>query len=61
MNELKGLSVLLIEEQFMIALDAHQILRDLGAAKVEIISTFEEAQRRAAEAKFDVALKAKAA
>jgi CheY-like chemotaxis protein len=56
MASLAGLSVLLIEDEFLIALDAEQILKDLGAAKVEIVATFEDAQRRAETAQFDVAV-----
>src|SRR5262245_16646304 len=56
MTDLAGLSVLLIEDEFLIALDAEQILKDLGAARVEIVATFDEAQQRAETAQFDIAV-----
>lgn len=54
MTALSGLSVLLVEDEFLIALDAEQILKDLGARSVEIISTFANAHERAKDAAFDV-------
>ena len=56
MGNLAGLSVLVLEDEFLIALDAEQILRGLGAAAVEIASTFERAQELAAEGRFDLAV-----
>jgi CheY-like chemotaxis protein len=54
MAALSGLSVLLVEDEFLIALDAEQILKDLGARSVEIISNFAKACERAAGAAVDV-------
>jgi CheY-like chemotaxis protein len=54
MTTLSGLSVLLVEDEFLIALDAEQILRDLGARQVETASNFEKAQQRAETGAFDV-------
>lgn len=56
MNRLAGLSVLLVEDEYLIALDAEQILKELGVAKVEIIATLDAAEKRAKEAEFDVAV-----
>jgi CheY-like chemotaxis protein len=56
MNELAGLSVLLVEDEYLIALDASEILKTLGAKEVEIVASFERAQRRAAEGQFDLAV-----
>jgi CheY-like chemotaxis protein len=56
MNELAGLSVLLVEDEYLIALDAAEILKTLGAKEVEIIATFERAERRAADGQFDLAV-----
>lgn len=56
MKTLAGLNVLLVEDEFLIALDAEEMLRELGAASVTIASTFEDAQKRIAEQAFDLAL-----
>lgn len=56
MGELTGLSVLLLEDEYLIALDAEQNLKDFGVERVEIASTLREAERLAAEGDFDVAL-----
>jgi DNA-binding response OmpR family regulator len=56
MASLTGLSVLLVEDEYLIALDAEQMLRDLGAKEVEIVSTFEAAQEYTREGKFDLAV-----
>jgi len=54
--DLRELSVLLVEDEFLIALDAEQILKDLGAAKVEVASTYEEAEPHARDGRFDLAV-----
>lgn len=56
MQDFAGLSILLVEDEYLIALDAEQILKSLGVAKVEVIASFEEAERRAVEAQFDLAV-----
>ncbi len=56
MDPLKGRSVLLVEDEFLIALDAEQILKDLGADRVEVVATFDEACARARDAAFDLAV-----
>jgi CheY-like chemotaxis protein len=56
MDELKGASVLLLEDEFLIAMDAEEILKELGAAKVETAATLAEAERLAAGDGFDVAM-----
>ena len=56
MSKLAGASILLLEDEYMIALDAEQSLRDFGAARVEIASTLREAETLAAAGHFDVAL-----
>jgi CheY-like chemotaxis protein len=56
MKTLDGLSILLVEDEFLIALDAEEMLRELGAASVTVASNFEEAQKRIAEGKFDLAI-----
>src|SRR5687767_9451298 len=56
MNRLTGLSVLLVEDEYLIALDAEQILKDLGVGKVEIIATLEAAEQHAKDGKFDLAV-----
>jgi DNA-binding response OmpR family regulator len=56
MKTLAGLNVLLVEDEFLIALDAEEMLRELGAATVTVASTFENAQAIVAEQKFDLAI-----
>ena len=51
---LENRSVLLIEDEFLIAIDAEAMLRELGAASVEIVSNFEAAQERAANGNYDL-------
>ena len=48
--------VLLVEDEYLIALDAEQMLRELGAQSVEIISTFDGAYKRTQNGQFDVAV-----
>ncbi len=56
MNTLSGLNILLVEDEFLIALDAEEMLRDLGAATVMVVSTFEDAEKAIGESQFDLAL-----
>jgi CheY-like chemotaxis protein len=56
MNVLKGIDVLLLEDEFLIALDAQDILQDMDAGRVEVASTLEEARALAETGRFDVAL-----
>jgi CheY-like chemotaxis protein len=56
MSDLAGLSILLLEDEYLIALDAEQSLKEFGAERVEIASTLREAERLAATGRFDVAL-----
>ncbi len=56
MKTIAGLNVLLVEDEFLIALDAEEMLRELGAASVTIASTFEDAQKRIGEQTFDLAI-----
>lgn len=56
MQTFAGLSVLLVEDEYLIALDAEQILKDLGVEKVEVVASFKDAEKRAADGQFDVAV-----
>ena len=56
MTSIAGLSLLLVEDEYLIALDAEQMLMDLGAASVEVIGTFDAAQARSQECQFDLAV-----
>lgn len=56
MASLNGLSVLLVEDEYLIALDAEQILKDLGAASVEVIPNLNRAKKRAEEGAYDLAI-----
>ncbi len=51
-----GLCVLLVEDQFVIALDAENLLKEAGAAEVEIAATPAEAERILAARRPDVAV-----
>jgi DNA-binding response OmpR family regulator len=53
MERLAALSILLVEDEFLIALEAEQILKELGATKVEIAATFEQAEQRIAGNRYD--------
>jgi CheY-like chemotaxis protein len=55
MKSLAGLSVLLVEDEYLIALDAEQILKSLGAT-VEIAGSWDRATQRAENGRFDVAV-----
>lgn len=56
MASLDGLSILLVEDEYLIALDAEQILKDLGAASVEIAPNLARAKKRAEEGAYDLAI-----
>lgn len=56
MRTFAGLSVLLLEDEYLIALDAEQILKALGIERVEIVATLDGAQKRAADGEFDLAV-----
>jgi len=56
MKSLPGLSILLVEDEFLIALDAEEMLRELGAATVTVVSTFEDAEKAIGDSNFDLAL-----
>src|SRR5579883_2597355 len=56
MVDLSGLSVLLVEDEFLIALDGEDMLRACGASAVTLAGTFEDAERCIAENKFDIAI-----
>jgi DNA-binding response OmpR family regulator len=53
---LAGLNVLLVEDEFLIAVDAEDMLKNLHAAKVSVVSTYEDAERTLQEHTFDVAV-----
>lgn len=45
---LAGLSVLIIEDEFLIAVEAQRIVEEVGATEVHLASTVEDARRRLA-------------
>jgi CheY-like chemotaxis protein len=53
---LAGLSILLLEDEFLIALDAQDILMELGAARVEVVNTLDAARQALERPQFDLAL-----
>src|SRR5688572_3987591 len=56
MGELSGASVLLLEDEFLIALDAEQILAELGARAVLTVSNISEARAQIARGGFELAV-----
>lgn len=54
MTPLAGASVLLLEDEYLIALDAEQILAELGAAAVDIVGTLGDARKRADSGRYDL-------
>jgi DNA-binding response OmpR family regulator len=56
MSQFNDLSVLLVEDEYLIALDAEQILKDFGVGNVEIAATLDHAAKCAENGKFDVAV-----
>jgi DNA-binding response OmpR family regulator len=56
MRDLAGTTVLLLEDEFLIAMDAEEILRNMGVERVVVASTFAEAQKAAETNGFDLAL-----
>jgi hypothetical protein len=56
MDKLAGLSVLLVEDEYLIALDAAEILKHLGVGKVEIAATLDRAAEHAQAGQFDLAV-----
>jgi DNA-binding response OmpR family regulator len=53
MSAIAGSSVLLVEDEYLIAADAEMMLTQLGAASVTISGDFAEAQALAADGQFD--------
>jgi CheY-like chemotaxis protein len=56
MSELAGKSVLLLEDEFLIAMDAEEILKQLGVVSIEVVGTIADARKAAEAGQFDVAL-----
>jgi DNA-binding response OmpR family regulator len=56
MTIVSNLSVLLVEDEFLVAIDGEKMLRELGAQRVEVVATFDAAQKRIAEGHFDVVI-----
>ncbi len=53
---LSGLRILVLEDEFLIAMDVEQICRDFGASDVIIARTLDEAETALASAAFDAAI-----
>jgi len=56
MKPFDGISILLLEDEYLIALDAEQILTALGTGRVEIVNTLEGATAAAENGGFDIAV-----
>lgn len=48
--------VLLLEDEYLVALDAELLLKELGVQHVETAATLSEAEERARERRFDLAV-----
>jgi DNA-binding LytR/AlgR family response regulator len=53
---LEGLRILVLEDEFLIAMDVEQICREAGAADVVLARTLEEAEDACSESSFDAAV-----
>lgn len=53
---LSGLNVLLVEDEFIIAVDALEILKSLDVGQVRLSSTYDEAERLVQEEAFDLVI-----
>jgi len=53
---LAGKSILVLEDEFLIAMDVEQLCRDCGAGEVSIVRSLEEADRADCHATIDVAI-----
>jgi DNA-binding response OmpR family regulator len=56
MQTFAHLSVLLLEDEYLIALDAKQILQALGIERIEIVATLDGAAKCAEDGQFDLAV-----
>lgn len=56
MSSFDGLSVLLLEDEYLIAMDTEQALTSFGVAKVNVVNTLEDAAKAAADERIDVAI-----
>lgn len=56
MSSLDGLSVLLLEDEYLIAIDTEQTLTSFGVAKVNVVNTLEDAAKAGADEPIDVAI-----
>lgn len=56
MTIVANLSVLVVEDEYLVAIEAERILCELGAGSVEVAATFEVARKRIAEGAFDVVI-----
>lgn len=56
MKSVASLAVLLVEDEYLIALEAQQMLEDMGVQSIEVASTWNAAAKKAEEGQFDVAI-----
>lgn len=56
MQNLDGACVLLLEDEFLVALDAEEILKELGVRQIETAATLSDAEERARNGRFDIAV-----
>ena len=56
MTIISQMAVLVVEDEFLVALDAEKMLNELGAGSVEVVATFDAAQKRIAEGQYDVVI-----
>jgi CheY-like chemotaxis protein len=53
---LSGLAVLLVEDEYLVALDAEEILKGLGVGNIRVASNYQEALHCVEHESFDVAI-----
>jgi DNA-binding response OmpR family regulator len=56
MSPFEGWSILLIEDEYLIAADAEQMLHQLGVRAIELVGDLEEAQARARDGAYNAAV-----
>lgn len=55
-NPLRGLDILLVEDEYIIALDAEEILKELDVGRTSVVGTFDDAQRVLESQSFDLVI-----
>jgi CheY-like chemotaxis protein len=56
MTIVQNLSVLVVEDEYLVAIEGERILYELGAKSVEVAATYDAAEKRIAEGRFDIVI-----